>query len=137
MRALASAAVEAAEVVEAAAAVAALPLAMFVAWAAAAAAVSAAELAAGVVLLRAPTAAVVASATGGLPEIVDDGETGVLVPPGDHDALAAALRRLADDPGEARRMGDRAAEVVSERFAPERMLRALEERYERLLHRQA
>jgi glycosyltransferase involved in cell wall biosynthesis len=42
---------------------------------------------------------VVASTVGGVPEVVADGETGVLVPPGDADALAAALRRVLDDGG--------------------------------------
>lgn len=41
----------------------------------------------------------VATAAGGPLELVDDGETGILVAPGDVDALAAALRRLADEPG--------------------------------------
>jgi glycosyltransferase involved in cell wall biosynthesis len=40
---------------------------------------------------------VVASAVGGLPEYVDDGETGLLVPPGDADALARALTRVLED----------------------------------------
>jgi glycogen synthase len=40
---------------------------------------------------------VVASAVGGIPEVVRDGVTGLLVPPGDADALAAALDRLATD----------------------------------------
>jgi starch synthase len=49
--------------------------------------------------------AVVASAVGGIPEVVDDGRTGLLVPPSDPAALAAALNRLIDDPGLARQMG--------------------------------
>ena len=49
--------------------------------------------------------AVVASAVGGIPEVVEDGRTGLLVPPSDPAALAAALNRLIDDPDLARRMG--------------------------------
>jgi glycosyltransferase involved in cell wall biosynthesis len=48
---------------------------------------------------------VVASAVGGVPELVDDGETGVLVPPGDPAALAAALARLAAEPALRERLG--------------------------------
>ncbi len=48
---------------------------------------------------------VIASRIGGLPEIVADGETGILVPPGDPDALRAAMARLLDDPALAARMG--------------------------------
>ncbi|HET6953658.1 MAG TPA: glycosyltransferase, partial [Acidimicrobiales bacterium] len=44
---------------------------------------------------------VVASAVGGVPEVVADGETGVLVPPGDEAALAAALQRVVDGGGAA------------------------------------
>ena len=50
--------------------------------------------------------AVVASAVGGIPEVVVDGETGLLVPPGDVAALAAALGRLVREPELRRRMGD-------------------------------
>jgi glycosyltransferase involved in cell wall biosynthesis len=48
---------------------------------------------------------VVASAVGGVPEVVVEGETGFLVPPGDVDRLAAALGRLLADPSLRRRMG--------------------------------
>jgi glycosyltransferase involved in cell wall biosynthesis len=51
---------------------------------------------------------VVASAVGGLREVVQDGSTGLLVPPGDPDALAAALDDLLDDPERRKLMGEAA-----------------------------
>jgi starch synthase len=48
---------------------------------------------------------VVGSRTGGIPEVVADGETGLLVPPGDDEQLAAALNALLADPDRARAMG--------------------------------
>ncbi|HEX5053390.1 MAG TPA: glycosyltransferase family 4 protein [Planctomycetota bacterium] len=52
--------------------------------------------------------AVVASAIGGIPELVTHGETGLLTPPGDAAALAAALARLLADPAERQRLGAQA-----------------------------
>jgi alpha-maltose-1-phosphate synthase len=49
--------------------------------------------------------AVVGSAVGGIPEVVTDGETGLLVPPGDPRALAAALNALVREPGRAAAQG--------------------------------
>jgi starch synthase len=49
--------------------------------------------------------AVVASRVGGIPEVVSDGETGLLVPPDDPAALAGALTSLLSDPGRAAAMG--------------------------------
>ena len=54
--------------------------------------------------------AVVASRVGGIPEVVSDGETGLLVPPDDPGALAGALNSLLRDPGRAHAMGERGRE---------------------------
>ena len=54
--------------------------------------------------------AVVASRVGGIPEVVSDGETGLLVPSDDPGALAAALNALLADPGRATAMGERGRE---------------------------
>ncbi len=51
---------------------------------------------------------VVASATGGIEDLVTDGVEGLLVPPGDAEALAAALRRVLSEPGLAARLGSAA-----------------------------
>jgi glycosyltransferase involved in cell wall biosynthesis len=65
---------------------------------------------------------VVATAVGGLPEIVVDGETGLLVPPADAEAIAAAVSRLLGDPELARRLGSAGAERVGEQFTDEAMV---------------
>ena len=74
----------------------------------------------------------VASATGGLPEIVRDGVTGRLVPPGDAPALAACLRDFAERPDVARGMGQAAARDVRTRFALRRTLDEVQACYDRL-----
>lgn len=60
---------------------------------------------------------VVASAVGGVPELVLDGETGLLVEPARPDALAAAIGRLAADPAARRRMGDAGRRRAEDEFA--------------------
>jgi glycosyltransferase involved in cell wall biosynthesis/aminoglycoside phosphotransferase (APT) family kinase protein len=59
---------------------------------------------------------VVATRLSGIPELVEDGETGLLVEPGDARALAAAIRRILDDPDAAAAMALRARARVRERF---------------------
>jgi glycosyltransferase involved in cell wall biosynthesis len=61
--------------------------------------------------------AVVGSRVGGIPETMVDGVTGVLVPPGDVGALAAAVGRLLDDEPMRRRMGEAGRVMVKEKFA--------------------
>jgi alpha-maltose-1-phosphate synthase len=61
--------------------------------------------------------AVVASAVGGIVEVVEDGRTGVLVPPARPDALAEALNRLLADPALARAMGRAGRSRVEAHFA--------------------
>lgn len=56
------------------------------------------------------------TAVGAIPEIVRDGETGLLVPPGDPVAVAAALRRLVDDPDLRRRLGEGARRATETDF---------------------
>ena len=54
--------------------------------------------------------------TGGSAELVEDGVSGLVVPPGDAEALADAVLRLYRDPEANRRMGSRARERIGERF---------------------
>jgi glycosyltransferase involved in cell wall biosynthesis len=75
----------------------------------------------------------VASKIGPLPEVVDDGETGVLVPSMDPAALAAALVPLLRDGERARRMGRAGRARVEERFDIRRNVRLLEQGYLDLL----
>ncbi|MBI4256281.1 MAG: glycogen synthase [Candidatus Rokubacteria bacterium] len=60
---------------------------------------------------------VVASAVGGIVEVVEDGKTGLLVPPGRPDALAAALRRVLENAELGRRLGIAGRRRVEERFS--------------------
>jgi len=65
--------------------------------------------------------AVVASRVGGIPEVVVDGETGVLVPPAEPEALAAAVRALCGDPERAARFGAAGRRRVEVEFSWERI----------------
>ena len=69
---------------------------------------------------------VIATRAGGACEIIQDGETGCLVPPGDSAALAAALRRLVEHPDEAARLGIAGKRSAIERFSVGRMVRGIE-----------
>jgi glycosyltransferase involved in cell wall biosynthesis len=69
----------------------------------------------------------VATNVGGIPEMIDDGENGILIELRDPAGLAAALVQLLGDPERARRMGKRSREIVEQRFTIESMVRKTEE----------
>lgn len=76
---------------------------------------------------------VVSTAVGGIPSVVSEGETGSLVPPGEVDALAAALRRLVQEPALGRRQGEAGRTRALARYSLERMVSEYEAVYLRLL----
>jgi glycosyltransferase involved in cell wall biosynthesis len=76
---------------------------------------------------------VIAAAHGGLPEIIRHEETGLLVEPGNPDALARAIRALVDDPGRAGALGAAAAADAAARFSVPQMLATVQAHYEALL----
>jgi glycosyltransferase involved in cell wall biosynthesis len=78
---------------------------------------------------------VVASRVGGLPEVVADGETGLLAPPGDAASLESALRRLFAEPETARRFGAAGHARLLARFDPDVQARRVEEAYTEVLSR--
>ena len=72
---------------------------------------------------------VIATDLGGLPELIDPGIDGALVPPDDDEALAAAIADLLGDPSRAFEMGRAARAKAVRTFAPEAHLRGLDEIY--------
>ena len=74
----------------------------------------------------------VATAVGGLPDVIDDGLTGVLVPPQDPAALARALRELLSDPERRRALGEASAGRLGE-FTIDAIAGRFAELYERLI----
>src|SRR5260221_3191720 len=79
--------------------------------------------------------AIVATRTGGIPEVVDEGETGLLVEPRDHAAMAAAIVQLLNDAGRRHRMGGAGFNRVNERFTVDRMVSQTAAVYERVVQR--
>jgi len=77
--------------------------------------------------------AVVATSVGGIPEAVEDGITGILVPPKSPDRLAAAILSMLNDGTGTREMGEAGRRRVLERFPLEKMVREIEALYEELL----
>ena len=76
--------------------------------------------------------AAVATRVGGVPEVVADGETGYLVPPRDHEAMADRIIALLKDETHRTRMGQAALKRAREHFAVDRMVEGTLATYERL-----
>jgi L-malate glycosyltransferase len=78
---------------------------------------------------------VIVSDIGGNAELVDDGVTGLLVPPRDSDALSAALLQLLRDPSLAQQLGRSGREFTERNFSFERMVQQVEDLYGELLRK--
>jgi glycosyltransferase involved in cell wall biosynthesis len=73
--------------------------------------------------------AIIGTQVGGMPELIRQGEEGVLVPPGDADALAAALTQLESSSETAERMGRRGRQRIESAFTPDAHFAALRDVY--------
>jgi glycosyltransferase involved in cell wall biosynthesis len=76
---------------------------------------------------------VVVSRVGGVPEIVQDGETGLLVPPQDSSSVAQAVLTLMHDPNRAAAMGQRARRVIEQNFNAQRLAQEIAAVYHKAL----
>jgi glycosyltransferase involved in cell wall biosynthesis len=81
--------------------------------------------------------AAIGTDVGGIPESIRDGETGLLVPPSDSQALAQAMGRLLAEPQQARVLAERGRAFVREAFSLERAVGQTEDFYRRLRLAQA
>jgi glycosyltransferase involved in cell wall biosynthesis len=83
------------------------------------------------VLLEAMAAGlpIVATAVGGVPEMIENNETALLVPASDPQAMAEAIARLLNDEKLAGQLAENASELVSSRLSPEAYVRSLAEVY--------
>ncbi len=81
-------------------------------------------------------AAVIATTAGAFPEFIDDGRTGILVPPGDPEALATAIRTLLADPDRCVRMGAAASEHICTNFTWQRTAKVTLDLYGEVLAKQ-
>jgi glycosyltransferase involved in cell wall biosynthesis len=80
---------------------------------------------------------VVATAVGGVPEVVSDGEAGFLVPPGDAETMANRIIQLIEDPALREKMGRNGRERVLRHYDMRLIARQWEEIYDRMLQNQS
>ena len=89
----------------------------------------------GLIVLQAMAAGcpVIGANAGGIPEIIYDGVTGILVPPKDASALADAIDKLLDDANQRQRLADAAKQDLRKRFSIEMMVEKTQQLYEKCL----
>ncbi|MCM8780892.1 MAG: glycosyltransferase family 4 protein [Candidatus Omnitrophica bacterium] len=89
----------------------------------------------GMILIEAQAQglAPVATRVGGIPEVVQDGKTGILVRPKDAQALAEAIEMLLEDKERRIQMGRQARQWIKERFNVENMVRSISDLYQNLV----
>lgn len=75
---------------------------------------------------------VVACRAGGIPEVIEDGATGLLAPPNDIDAVASAVSRLLEDKGLAEKLGQNARKVIEEKHSLKTMAETTLDFYDRI-----
>ncbi|GBD95998.1 MAG TPA: glycosyltransferase [Nitrospirae bacterium] len=76
---------------------------------------------------------VVATSIGGVPEVIEDGKNGLLVPPGDSSSLAEAMLSVLENREKAKEMGRKGREVVKEKFSARVMLKKIANLYQSLI----
>ena len=76
---------------------------------------------------------IVATRVGGIPDVVVDGSTGILVAPGNPEELAQALAKLVGDPAKREAMGSRGKRRLVERFSSDKMVEATSRVYDEAL----
>ena len=86
-------------------------------------------LSSAILVAMASSLPVIATQVGGIPELVIDGETGILVPPDDADQLAAGLCKVLESPELRRKMGCSGRQRIEEKFTLERKLNETENFY--------
>ncbi|HVO76760.1 MAG TPA: glycosyltransferase [Candidatus Bathyarchaeia archaeon] len=80
---------------------------------------------------------VVSTAVGGIPEVIEDGKSGYLVPKGSAEGLAARLVEILMNPAKASELAANERAMARERFSAEKMVKATEAVYEEVLNRSA